>query len=291
MELVNLGHVFVAFWNVAGSQKISVQKKLWRELYVQPHEEVITYYETLFPSPEPLEVSLRRLAAITNIIGTLANETETILEEAVKVCRVRLNAPNLQTKHVAFVGRFTANAWTEVLNEVPTCFYALEMFSNKRSLLSTVVHETTHVFHRELSDVTSRPLTVAARLVMEGLAVELATPFTPGLTKAQRLWGGQEVTLDGQDVETWLAQCEENHGYIVQHVLSDIDSTKNATKERYFGINPAHLLDGIPMRAGYYVAHCLFEQLSERYRIADLARFSRERARGEIRRGLIQMSS
>ncbi len=289
MKLTNLGYAFADFWNAAKGQNVHVQETLWRELYAQPHEEVIAYYEQLFPSSDTLEVSLKRLATVAETIRTLTDEIQTVLEEANNACATCLDAPDVSTHHIAFVGRFTANAWAETLDETPICFYALEMFSDRRSLLSTAVHETTHVFHRALSNVASQPLTVATRLVMEGLAIKVAMSSTPGLSEARMLWTGKEVTLEGQPVSKWLEQCRKNHSYLLRHILDDMASTEKRINERYFGINLSYTTDEIPMRAGYYVAYHVFEWLSQQYQIADITRFDTSRIHEEVRKGLIAL--
>ena len=63
-------------------------------------------------------------------------------------------------------------------------------------------------------------------------------------------------------------------------------STEKEINERYFGINPEYTTDEILMRAGYYVAHHVFEWLSQQYQIADIARFDISRIHEEIRKGL-----
>ena len=195
MKITNLGYAFADFWDAAKGQDIQVQETLWHELYAQPHKEVIAYYEQLFPSPDTLDISLKRLATVKNTITTLTDEVQAVLEGAAETCAAHLRISDISANHVVFVGRFTANAWAETLDGTPTCFYALEMFPNKRFLLSTAMHETTHVFHRALSYIASQPLTVAARLVMEGLAMKVAMSSTPGLSEARMLWTGKEVTL------------------------------------------------------------------------------------------------
>ena len=289
MNLINLGHTFVAFWNAAESQELAVQKRLWHELYAQPHEEVISYYEQLFPSSDTLEVSLKRLATVVETIRTLSGAVQPALEEAANTCAAHLEAPDVSANHIAFVGRFTANAWAETLDETPTCFYALEMFSNERSLLSTAMHETTHILHRASSDIASQPLSVATRLVMEGLAMKVAVSSTPGSSEEQILWMDREVTLEGQPVSAWLERCRENRPYLFQQTLDDMAGTEKRVNERYFGINSDYTTDKIPMRAGYYVAYHVFEWLSQRYQIADIARFNTSRIYEEVRKGLIAL--
>ena len=289
MEITNLGYAFADFWDAAKGQDVRVQKTLWHELYAQPHEEVIAYYEQLFPTSDALEVSLKRLATVVETIRTLTDEIQTVLEEAADTCAAHLDAPDISTHHIAFVGRFTANAWAETLDETPTCFYALEMFSNRRSLLSTAMHETTHLFHRALSDIASQPLTVAARLVMEGLAMKVAMSSTPGWSEEQMLWMGREVTLEDQPVGEWLERCRKNCPYLFQQTFDDMASTEKRVNERYFGINSNYITDEIPMRAGYYVAHHIFEWLSQQYQIADIARFNTSRVHEEVRKGLIEL--
>ena len=49
------------------------------------------------------------------------------------------------------VGRFISNAWADLFEGAPTCFYALELIPDVDTLALMAVHETAHTLHFQLS--------------------------------------------------------------------------------------------------------------------------------------------
>ncbi len=204
----NLAETFLAFWTLAKDKPVSEQILLWETLYAEPHRKIMTY-EQNYNDLNVLwaEVFARYPAVVPNICNVSAGAKAAIAESVKKWATV-LGAAEPSGRHIVLVGRFISNAWADVFEGEPTCFYALELIPDIATLELIVAHETAHTLHFELSDLPVDGTTVAETLLLEGLATMTSAVAVPGLSDEVYLWPGYETTTARQRVDAWLADCK-----------------------------------------------------------------------------------
>ena len=187
------------------------------------------------------------------------------------------------------VGRFSSNAWADIFEGVPTCFYALELIPDLATLALMVAHETAHTLHHNVSDVPFDGVTVAEMLMLEGLATLTSEVVTPGLGDEVYLWPGYSTTTDGQGVTAWLECCVALKPELKVQLLRDLNSDDPATLGRYFNAGSRYRHEQTPVRAGYTVGLWVVRRLRQRFELSDLARWNRERIGSEIAETLVSL--
>lgn len=279
----NLANEFLAFWDAAEGKPYAERALLWETHYVRPHKDILDFYDQEYgPTNTPLTETFGRYPEVVADIRAAASNVEPVLKGAVEFCAELLAVPDAQTRHIVMVGRFGSNAWADVFQEVPTCFYALELMPDLPCLAVMAAHETTHILHLPLSGLPFDGKTVAETLHLEGLATLVSSRAAPGQEGEAYLWPGYRHTIDGQGVAAWLAECRTREGELKADLLGDLDRRDPAVMRRYFVASSERAHGRTPVRAGYAVGYWLVEGLAERFSVAELARWDGERMRGEL---------
>ncbi len=181
-----------------------------------------------------------------------------------------------------------SNAWATYLHDRATCFVAMEVEATKQGFDITVAHEAAHAFHSRRTAIDLDTTVVGAGLFLEGVAVFASGVAVPGASEAGLLWFDWERTPQGQPCAAWVAECERQWPILRRRLLEDLDAMDEARFAGYFYANEARRLDGVPMRAGYFVGYRIVSLLSRRYAIADMAGWPMGRAVWEVRGALEQ---
>ena len=282
----NLAETFSAFWALAQDKPVSEQILLWETHYAEPHRKIPDYEKQYNDLKVPWnEVFPRCLEVIPNICSVSAG-AQGAITESVKKCAAVLDTAKPSGRHIVLVGRFISNAWADLFEGAPTCFYALELIPDVDTLALMAVHETAHTLHFQLSDLPVDGKTVAETLLLEGLATMTSEIAVPGLKDEVYLWPGYPYTTAGQKVEAWLADCTAQQSELVRQLSDDLDKTDSATLGRYFSAGAKDRRPRTPVRAGYAVGYWLVRHLCQHHKLSDLARWPRERVNREVRRAL-----
>lgn len=147
-------------------------------------------------------------------------------------------------------------------------------------------HETAHALHRSVSDIPFEGVTVAEKLMLEGLATLTSEAATPGLGDEVYLWPGYSTTTDGQGVTAWLERCVALKPELKVQLSQHLNSDDPATFARYFNAGSRYRHEQTPVRAGYAVGFWLLRRLHRRLELSELVRWNRKRIREEIAHAL-----
>ena len=169
--MTNLAETFLTFWELAKDKPLPGQILLWETHYARIHPDVLNFYEEHYKDLNtPWEEVCSRYPDSVAAMRTVSADAETAVAEAVKRCAAVLGVAGPSGHHIVMVGRFSSNAWADLFEGEPTCFYALELIPDENTLVIMAAHETTHVLHHGVSDVPFEGVTVAEKLMLEGLA-------------------------------------------------------------------------------------------------------------------------
>ena len=283
----NPAETFLEFWESAKDKPVSEQMSLWETHYAEPHRNVLDFYQEHYNDlAMPTEEVFSRYSDVISSIRTVSAGAEAVIVGAVKRCVAVLDVTEPSGRHIVMVGRFSSNAWADVFEGVPTCFYALELIPDLDTLAIMAAHETAHTLHRSVSDAPLEGATVAEKLMLEGLATLTSEVVTPGLGDAVYLWPGYSTTTDGQEVTAWLKRCVALKPELKNQLLRDLDKDDPAILGRYFNAGPKYRHERTPVRAGYVVGFWLLRRLHRRFELSDLVRWNRERICKEIAHAL-----
>lgn len=286
VKVTNLAETFLAFWELAKDKPLPKQVSLWETRYAEPHRAVLNFYEEHYNDlAAPTEEVFSRYPDVISTIRTVSAAADTIVAASVDKCAALGIAPS--GHHVVMVGRFSSNAWADLFEGAPTCFYALELIPDVTTLAIMAAHETTHVLHHNVSDVPFDGTTVAEKLMLEGLATLVSEVAVPGLKDETYLWPGYSTTTEGQEVTAWLADCTARRLELKGQLLRDLGSDDPATLGRYFGVGPKYRHERTPTRAGYAVGYWLLHYLHQHFELSDLVRWERELISQEIAETLL----
>ena len=282
----NLAETFLSFWEVAQDKPVAEQVSLWETHYAEPHRKIVAYEKRYNSSDVSCEEVFARYPEVIPNIRSVSAGAELAIAESVKKCAAILNTAEPSGRHIVMVGRFVSNAWADLFEDAPTCFYALELIPDLDTLALMAVHETAHTLHFQVSDLPNEGKTVAETLLLEGLATMTSAVAVPGLGDEVYLWPGYPYTTAGQKVEAWLADCAAQRSELVKQLLDDLDKTDPVTLGRYFNAGAKDRHPQTPVRAGYTVGYWLVKELCQHFDLSDLARWNRERVDREVRRVL-----
>lgn len=285
----NLAETFLEFWALAKDNPVSEQVSLWETHYAEPHRKILDYEEHYNDLSVPWAEVFSRYPELIPNIRSVSAGAEAAITDSVAECAAVLNATEPAGRHVVMVGRFISNAWADLFEDVPTCFYALELIPNLDTLALMTVHETAHTLHFQVSDLPNDDKTVAETLLLEGLATMTSAVVTPGLKDEVYLWPGYSYTTAGQKVDAWLADCVAQRLELKRQLLTDLDKTDPATLGRYFGAGSKYRHPQTPVRAGYTVGYWLVRELCQHLELSDLARWNRERVNREVEQALLSL--
>ena len=285
----NLAETFLEFWALAKDEPVAEQVSLWETHYAEPHRKILNYEKCYNDLSVPWAEVFSRYPEVISSIRSVSAGAEAALAESVKTCAAVLNATEPSGRHIVMVGRFISNAWADLFEDAPTCFYALELIPDVDTLALMAVHETAHTLHFELSDLPNDGKTVAETLLLEGLATMTSAVAVPSLTDEVYLWPGYPYTTAGQKVEAWLADCVAQRPELNRQLLADLDKTDPATLGRYFGAGSKYRHPQTPVRAGYTVGYWLVRELCQHFELSDLVRWQRERVNREVKHALLSL--
>ncbi|MBM4333493.1 MAG: hypothetical protein FJ117_20120 [Deltaproteobacteria bacterium] len=226
----------------------------YQTLYIQPHQKFFEAYFGTFEHFDPAQISERvrkikaedysQLRALIQLQDPLA-----LAEEALKQSRAILPL-NPEPPVYLFVGFFSADGATLMVEGAPSIALGLERFKDFKDLALLVAHEYCHGAERLLlksfSPAKERPLFYS--IIAEGLSVLFSEMVYPEIPLHRHLFLTRER----------LQWCLENQEVLLELAGADLASEKLIPI--LFGPGDANA--GIPPRVGYFVArqmlgHCL----------------------------------
>lgn len=283
VHIINICPNFLAFWDVAANFPQNEQQRLWHTLYEEPHRAIFDVYYNLYGHPAGLEAALTRFDTVAPRLRTLLPHIVQAVEKVVPQCAQLFATTHDDVQFVLMVGLFASDSWATFLHRKLTSFLALEVEHNLnlRTVTISIGHEAAHTFHQQCSSFSLVNPTVGEGLFSEGLAILASTIVTPDAPEAAYLWPGGEHTITGQDCRAWVAACDEQWPEVRRWLLRDLDRTDRYPS--YFYVYPKDGLPaGVPMRVGYVAGYRILNQLGQRYSVAEMARWSQERALTEV---------
>jgi uncharacterized protein YjaZ len=181
------------------------------------------------------------------------------------------------------VGLFTADGWGAILRGKPASFIALEFFIKPQQLDILIAHEAAHSLHALCqSSIELRDFAIGETLFLEGLATVASSIVCSGASEVDYLAVGQP------DYDDWVAQCTSRWSELRQRFLEELAKIDESLSDVYFrGKGPEV---GLPKRVGYFVGYRVVTVLTQRYTIAEMARWLPEHAVAEVKQVLEQMT-
>lgn len=267
---------FLDFWRAAAECPADRQLELWHE-YVARNPDVIRDVTRWGGDPEPAKVLARYPALIERITANASLAAGWITQAADLVAPV-LQADHLQVPCVSLVGLVRSNGWVSEVEGKHTLFLAIEQLPDVSSAQILAAHEMAHALQLPLPETPwpeDGPLGNA--IYAEGFATGLTAELMPSFGLAEHLWFGP-----GYD--DWLADCERLLPTARAEILEYLDSEDPAIARRYLSVNSGYHL---PERIGYLTGVRAIEELRRTYSWPELARWSMDRAIGEMRRVLV----
>ncbi|MGW6275842.1 hypothetical protein [Kribbella sp. NPDC055071] len=258
----DLGPEFLAFWD--GDRD-------W-EKYVGRHPQVLNDLtrtgRTL--TPDRLEKVLAQYPEVEERIRANARRGMRWIEEAARLVVPVLEAEEVDIQAVSMVGVNTSNGW--VADD--TLYLALEMIPDERAARILAAHEIAHALQQPLPEEPwPDDGTLGQGIYSEGFATALTVELFGEYGLAEHLWFGP-----GYD--DWLADCERREQEARAAILADFDSEDDGVVNRHLAMNCGGEL---PDRIGYFVGTRLIQALRRDHNWPELARWSVERATGELR--------
>jgi hypothetical protein len=257
---------FLAFWEAAAGAPREAQRRLWHELYEQPHRDLFDLYYTNWASPDGLDAALDRFPADAATISERATDLPQRVAAAARTTADFLEQPLPALDVQLLVGVFSSDGWVTNFRGRRTLFLAVEYLPPYDAVF--LAHECTHLVHRATGFDGE---TVGAAVVAEGLAVAVSAELEPGHDEAVYLW-----MRDGR--EDWLAECVAREEELRARLRADLDSEDADVYASWFLGRPND--SGLPARCGYFVARRWIAELGVPYR--DLVSWDYERVRGAL---------
>jgi hypothetical protein len=273
----NLVPDFLAFWEAAQNSSLEEQKRLWLELYENPHRAFFDIYYSLWGSPARLDRALAQFPAIISSVQKA--DPERSIKEGVATCARLLQMPEPDFEYIAMVALFTSNGWATTYQGRTVSFLALEYFTEQRYFDVLVTHEAAHSFHAlARKGDWSEEYQIGQALFEEGLATTVSAVACPNLTELEYLWFGPGY-------EAWLTECQRRSDELLTSLRATIDCADVTTYGRFF-MGPG---ETFPARSGYLVGYRLVRQLNRQYSVAEMVRWSREEAVARVTEALAHL--
>ena len=226
----------------------------YQRLYLDPHEKFFQAYWKTFDNFN-LEQIRERVQQIKEGDYSLLRSSiqfqdpVPLAEEALRRCQSVL-ALSPEPPVYLFVGFFSADGATVVVDGVPSIALGMERFKDFRDLSLLVSHEYGHCVQRSLLKKSFPPegRTLVLKIVAEGLSVLFTRAVYPEIPLHRHLFLTPER----------LRWCRENQEALLELAAADLASEKLVPV--LFG--PGDPNAGLPPRLGYFVAgemvgHCL----------------------------------
>lgn len=280
IQIENICPDFFAFWEQAQGRNLTEQKQLWQTLYEERHRDIFDVYYRRWGDPAGLEEALGKFAEVVPKLREIVHGIERRIEHAIAGCAQVFDILETNFDFVVMVGLFSSNGWATTFRAKPTSFLALECFTEPRYLDILITHEAAHVFHARCHPTETdfdMNWAIGEALFQEGLATVASTIVHPRATEAEYLWFGSGYA-------GWIAECSSRWPELCQRFLKDIAQVDKTLYTIYFGGKGAEA--NLPKRAGYFVGYRAVKNLSQRYSVAEMARWSPERAVAEVQQAL-----
>ncbi len=281
VRVENICPDFFAFWQQAQNSSLAEQKQLWQTMYEERHRDIFDVYYRRWGDPAQLEEALSKFPKIVPKLQEIAQDAKLRIEHVVIRCARVFDCLESNFDFVVMVGLFTSNGWATTFRGKPTCFLALECFTEPQYLDILIAHETAHSLHEQCSSGEWTDFAIGEALFQEGLATIASTLVCPSATDAEYLWFGP-----GYD--SWITGCESHWAELRQRFLRDLQQIDESLYTVYFGGKGQEA--GLLKRVGYFVGYRVLASLYQRHTIAEMARWSPERAFAEVKQVLERMT-
>lgn len=274
---------FLAFWNRAAGLDVAEQTRLWHALYEGLHHDVFDAYYRRHAGSGDLASALVRYPEVVARIRTGAPALrEGIARVAPEVARL-FDVPEGELRYLLMVGLFSSDGWLDFLGGEPVCFCAAELVEDAGTAPIVLAHEAAHGYHARCQPPGFAGMdAVGHALFREGLATLASAQAVPGWDDGTYLWCGRRATIGGQPVGEWLAVCEARWPALRAALLRDLRREDTETYATHF--IPRETPNGLPPKAGYVVGYRLLAELGRDHAVAEMARWSPDRAFLEVAR-------
>jgi hypothetical protein len=265
---------FLAWWERAADLAASEQHALW-DAYVARNPEAFDNYERWFGDWGALDEALPRYPAVS---GDLERRFAALdLEQGARRVAdlLRVEGP---FRAICFVGLFTANAWADAVDGVPTVFFALESDPPELWHPSLAVHEFAHLAHERLGARAWSHEVPGLTLMCEAVAISTARALAPGIAP--------EREFGVEDHAAWDARCREGWDDARPKLLAGLETHDDRARRRFFWPDWGRDDHDVPERVGYFAASAVAERLLSRHELDEIARWRSDRALAEARTAL-----
>lgn len=261
---------------------------LWRSRYLDRHPGVFAELDRSgeWSRPDDLDAVLARLRAESADLAARAAAVRELLPPGIRAVAEAMGwaADGDPLDCVLLVGLHRANGWADRLDGRFALFLAVEQLGAPGDDRLLVLHEAAHVLHDRLAAIRDwPPQGVANALFTEGLATQVSAEAAPGRRDEEYLWFGRP------GYRAWLDTCRRRWPEILDRIGADLDATDPDHHAPYFLMRDSPLAGDLPKRCGYLVGLAVVRRLRAEHRLADLARWPRDRAVDEVRRSLREL--
>lgn len=238
-------------------------------------ENILKIKDKNFKIDDRLETCFERYkdeySNIKGINGIIDYKIEEICRKCSKIFRI--DDMNLRITHM--VGFFQANAFVTPFDG-GTAFYFLEKLGDKRTIGIILAHEITHMFHFSKLPKEKMPHTLAHNIFIEGLAC----------VTSRRLFQGFHISdymyIQNDCWKSWSVDCIAKEDKIKRDAIQDIDSSGKETYLKYF-VKDSNIDSDMPDRVGYLIGYIVVDNLTKKYSLEEMVRWSPVRITEEVR--------
>lgn len=246
LEIEDLTPRFLAFYDAARRTGGAARFALWKAHYD---------FAAVPPGPEGERIARRLLdgawtryaAALPQLRAGAANLGSEPIETLARVAATLGVETPLTVRLTTFVGAFDDNAFTSRTRSGTSAVYLpIEMSAGRRKVL--LPHEMTHAVHLQLAGMSGGwTRTIAATLLMEGLAVHVNRRVAPGLSEAAYI----------EYSRGWWASAQRRRQAILAGILPALADDRPETVFRFTMGSGSAGLEREAYAAGYWVVEHL----------------------------------
>lgn len=225
------------------------RRRAWVTDYEAVHPAVFQTYYSGWGDREQRDAAADDVTALAATIRRREARATTVVERAGRDLAELgvLDYSDIPT--VLMVGVHTSNGWVTVEGE-PTLFLALECLPDQPFDEVLALHEAVHVAQRRLAP-SEWPVSVAARLLLEGVPTAVTRQLRPGLADSAYLW------FDDAH-EEWVNECQQREAEILPRVVGSLATEDSPVVSELFD-NKKHTL--LPTRCGYWIGEKVAQRL------------------------------
>lgn len=281
LQIKNISHEFIAFWDKAKNMDLLTQKQLWKDLYEKPNEAIFQHLKSIlkhsnekFNMDKELEYCLKFYDKHFDNISLVAKSITNEIEKTCSECHKLFEIDDIELNFIVMVGLFFANAFVTPYNNT-TAFYFLEKIPcNDLKIL--LAHEITHLFQfSQLKTETYNP-TLADNLFNDGLASYSSSIICPNYSLPEYLFGSDK----------WITECKKHLSIIKSDLIFHLESKDYELFKKYF-VGDNTFKNGIPTRSGYLIGYYVIEYLHRQYALSDLITWQHVRIIEEVKNTLL----